>query len=184
MTSNQISYFRSKEDARHNLAQEIETNRYNTAMLQETNRHNLAMEGVQSAGVNANYYASDISRANALTSAATQRSVAALTAGVNQEHYERMDSETQRHNDEVESENTRHNKRQESINNYDAETRRLQYQENKDEYDRYATYFWPMQHAKLSSEVDLNFVRAQTETVNAANNTIKAITGWIPFSGN
>lgn len=44
MTANQINYWANKEQARHNLASETETNRSNVARETETNRSNLATE--------------------------------------------------------------------------------------------------------------------------------------------
>lgn len=44
MTHNQIEYAKLKEDTRHNLASEGETNRSNVVREQETNRHNLVTE--------------------------------------------------------------------------------------------------------------------------------------------
>lgn len=44
MTSDQINYWRYKEDQRSNLANEKETNRHNVSTENETNRHNVTTE--------------------------------------------------------------------------------------------------------------------------------------------
>lgn len=41
MTNNQVNYAKHREDVRHNVVSEIETNRSNVARETETNRHNV-----------------------------------------------------------------------------------------------------------------------------------------------
>lgn len=86
MTTNQISYYRAKEEERANKATENETNRHNIVTEQETGRHNLASEQLSK-------YSTDITR----------------------EHYERQDAETGRANRAREYETNRNNIANESL---------------------------------------------------------------------
>lgn len=109
MTQNQIAYSKLREEARHNVAMEVETNRSNVAREQENSRantlnYNASIYQAQASMYNAQL-AADANRYSAMLNANTQRYVADTNASVQNyktdtEHWNRRaeQNETVRHN--------------------------------------------------------------------------------------
>lgn len=108
MTSNQILAYNAKETARHNLATEEELTRSNKAKEKENYRHNVATE------------------VNASETLALNRALGNQQNVINEQHYQRLDSESQRHNRAVEEETNRTNVAKEKLTAYSNATSRIE----------------------------------------------------------
>lgn len=108
MTANQIAAFVAKENARHNLATEEELTRSNKTKENENKRHNLATE------------------MNASQTLELNRALGNQQNIINEQHYQRLDSESQRHNRAVEEETNRTNVAKEELTRYSNQTGRIE----------------------------------------------------------
>lgn len=116
MTNNQISYYKAREEARHNLAAEEEMKANNLRIAHETNRHNMYVEGQSDRSI------SEVERANKANEEIKLRDLA-----INQQYKNQSIAETTRSNmakEDLERLGVQIKQRQADTNQYVADTNR------------------------------------------------------------
>lgn len=193
MTQNQIEYFKSLETKRHNLAVEAEQKRYNEEYLKELSRHNISGEGLSK-------YATDVNARTQSLTANIAKAASVYAAGVNNEHYARMDSESQRHNQASEQMTSLYNsgylqiQQERADNDYiigltnaqAAEKQANVAEQRVDETARQFNLMFPYNTANIESEIGRRSVQngadISRETrmwIDQANKLVPTITSFI-----